>query len=416
MADVQPDDQTITHDKLRVANALAILMALALPWSTTIFSVFVGMWLVSLAIVIRLDQLSPILKSPPCLVIVATFAFCIIGMLWSDASFESRLHAASTVVKLLALPLLIYQFERSSSGIAVFIAFLASCTILLLLSWLNWFDPRTVLFSTRVVGVPVKNWITQGVEFVLCFFGAIALSINCWQARRHLLSLILLGVSALFLLNLLFVVSSRTALASLPFLLLAATFIYLDRRILLALYLLAVAIAATAWIASPTLRDRLESLQQQFSAYENRNQLASVGLRIEYWTKSLGFVEEAPLIGHGTGTIRQLFERAASDKNVIPAEIVANPHNETLFYAIQWGIVGALLLWTMWILHLSKFLSHSWIAWFGMLIVLQNILSSLFNSHITDFVEGWIYVIGVGISLGIISGRQQEPLHTSHPA
>lgn len=213
-----------------------------------------------------------------------------------------------------------------------------------------------------------------------------------------------------------FVVSSRTALASLPFLLLAATFRYLDRRVLLALYLAAIAFAAGAWIASPTLRNRLESLQQQFSAYESKNQLASVGLRIEYWTKSIGFVEEAPLIGHGTGAIRQLFERAASDKNVIPAEIVANPHNETLFYAVQWGVVGALLLWTMWILHLSRFLSRSWVSWFGMLIVLQNIFSSFFNSHITDFVEGWIYVIGVGIALGIVSGHRQVMSPTAHPA
>jgi len=32
--------------------------------------------------------------------------------------------------------------------------------------------------------------------------------------------------------------------------------------------------------------------------------------------------------------------------------------------------------------------------------VVQNILSSLLNSHVFDFSEGWIYVLGVGISGG----------------
>jgi hypothetical protein len=33
-------------------------------------------------------------------------------------------------------------------------------------------------------------------------------------------------------------------------------------------------------------------------------------------------------------------------------------------------------------------------------VVVQNILTSLFNSHLFDFVEGWIYVLGVGIAGG----------------
>jgi hypothetical protein len=31
----------------------------------------------------------------------------------------------------------------------------------------------------------------------------------------------------------------------------------------------------------------------------------------------------------------------------------------------------------------------------------QNIFTSLFNSHIFDFHEGWMYVLGVGIAGGM---------------
>ena len=41
--------------------------------------------------------------------------------------------------------------------------------------------------------------------------------------------------------------------------------------------------------------------------------------------------------------------------------------------------------------------------WIGLLVVVQNIFTSLFNSHIFDFHEGWMYVIGVGVAGGLVS-------------
>jgi len=35
-------------------------------------------------------------------------------------------------------------------------------------------------------------------------------------------------------------------------------------------------------------------------------------------------------------------------------------------------------------------------------VVVQNFLTSVFNSHIFDFHEGWIYVLGVGIAGGMV--------------
>ena len=40
-------------------------------------------------------------------------------------------------------------------------------------------------------------------------------------------------------------------------------------------------------------------------------------------------------------------------------------------------------------------------AWIGLLVVVQNIFSSLFNSHLFDFHEGWMYVLGVGVAGGM---------------
>jgi len=399
---INPNRWTVSSLQALVADTLVVLMAAALPWSTTVFGICAGLWLFAFAAISKPGNLWELFKIPQCALPIALFGLCLVGMLWSKATLTAEFHATGTFVKLLAIPLLIYQFELSGRGVYVFVAFLVSCTTLMILSWLNWFAPETILFSTQVVGVPVKNWITQGVEFVLCIFGLATWSVIAWQGRRFALSVGLGLLSLLFLLNLIFVVSSRAALVSLPFLFVVATYRYIDRRWLLILYGLTGLAVAGAWYASPNLRDRLESLPKQFMQYERGTALRSVGLRIEYWTKSLKFMQEAPIIGHGTGSIKSLFEQDAQGKVTQSTEIVANPHNQTLYCGIQWGIIGIFLLIAMWAFHLSTFVGNGWASWIGLLTVMQNVFSSLFNSHITDFVEGWIYVLGVGIATGMV--------------
>jgi O-antigen ligase len=50
----------------------------------------------------------------------------------------------------------------------------------------------------------------------------------------------------------------------------------------------------------------------------------------------------------------------------------------------------------------SLFRSGSFAAWVGLVVVIQNIVGSLFNSHLFDFTHGWAYVVGVGIAGGIV--------------
>src|SRR5262249_26511039 len=125
--------------------------------------------------------------------------------------------------------------------------------------------------------------------------------------------------------------------------------------------------------------------------------------RLEFWKKSSHFIAEAPVIGHGTGSIRGLFEQVATGPaDNASARVIKNPHNQTLNVAVQWGAVGIALLYTMWILHLLMFKGGSLADWVGLLVVVQNIFTSLFNSHVFDFHEGWMYVLGVGVAGGMM--------------
>ncbi len=70
--------------------------------------------------------------------------------------------------------------------------------------------------------------------------------------------------------------------------------------------------------------------------------------------------------------------------------------------AIQWGSIGVVVLYAMWLMHLLPFCGDGLAAWIGLIVVMQNILSSLFNSHLFDFQEGWMYVLGVGVAGGLL--------------
>ena len=108
------------------------------------------------------------------------------------------------------------------------------------------------------------------------------------------------------------------------------------------------------------------------------------------------------MIGHGTGTIRDQFRRSAVGQTGMAALASHNPHNQIFAVGIQLGAVGIAALLAMWFAHLLLFRSGSFAAWVGLVVVVQNVVGSLFNSHLFDFTQGWAYVFGVGIAGGIV--------------
>ena len=181
------------------------------------------------------------------------------------------------------------------------------------------------------------------------------------------------------------------------------------------LFAATVVIGALAWTVSPQLQATTAKFNREYRLYKEFNQATSIGLRLEFWEKSLRFFAEAPVIGHGTGSTRGLFEAAATGSEALAqGQVIGNPHNQTLNVAVQWGTIGVVILYAMWFSHFLLFRSEGLAAWIGLMVVLQNVFSSLFNSHLFDFHEGWMYVLGVGVAGGMVlrarsGGEAGEP-------
>lgn len=384
----------------RTADIFAVLIAAALPWSTSLVAIFVVGWLAVLVPTLDLRSFVSTLRRPVCTLPIMLFALAVVGTLWSDAGWSARVYAISPAAKLLVLPTLIYHFQRSTRGAWIFAAFLGSCVLLLIMSWIVALDPRLSIKPVTEYGVPVKNYIDQSQEFALCAVALVYLSVKFFNQRKFLAGALLAVLAMSFVINMAFVVVSRTALFTTPLMLIIFAFLHQRKGIVVAICISASLIGAI-WFASPALRERTGSIISQYDLYKQSNESTSVGLRLEFWRKSLQFFAEAPLFGHGTGSTRGLFLQAAAGHTGAAGEVIGNPHNQTLNVAVQWGALGVLLLYAMWLVHLLLFRGSDLGSSIGLLVVIQNIMTSLFNSHLFDFHEGWMYVLGVGVAGGM---------------
>ncbi len=389
---------------MTTADIVTVLLAFALPWSTSLVGILgVVLVLVMLPTIdagVFIASLRRLISAAP----IALFALALVGTLWSDARWGLRFYAVAPTGKLLLLPLLFHHFERSERGLWVFKAFLASCGLMVVMSWIVAFFPELTLKAKDVAsrGIFVKNYIDQSQEFALC---AVALAYPIamlLRAKKLALALALGALSLGFLANMAFVIVSRTALVTIPIMLLVFALLHLRWQTTLMVVGACLVAGILAWFASPQLDATIDKFGQEYRQYVQEGAVTSIGERLEYYRKSLGFFAEAPVAGHGTGSIEGLFEHAATGQTGLAAEVVRNPHNQTLNVAVQWGMLGVVVLYAMWLSHLALFRGEGLANWIGLLVVVQNIFTSLFNSHIFDFHEGWMYVLGVGVAGGLV--------------
>jgi O-antigen ligase len=386
---------------VQVADGLAAAVAVLLPWSTSATSIMIVLWLIAAVPTLDPASVRRELMSVAGGLPVLLWVLGAIGMLWADVSWSERIAGLGGFHKLLLVPLLLVQFRRGGNARWVILGFVASAGALLVASWALVLTPGLEWRGQVNPGVPVKNYILQSEIFAICAFGLIGQAVQLLRARRRQLALLLIFAAALFVANIGYVVTSRTTLVVMAVLILLFGLRQFRWKGRLAAVLIGSAVAGIVWPSSPYLRERVANTIKDVRSYDPSHINTSTGLRFEYWSKSLAFIAQAPMIGQGTGTVAKLFQRAATPET-IPDAITTNPHNQILAVALQLGVLGALALIAMWIAHLALFRGGTLIDWFGLVVVVDNIVSSFFNSHLFDFSQGWLYVFGVGIMGGTV--------------
>jgi len=387
---------------MRLADWLAVAVAVSLPWSTSATSILVALWLVAVLATLDLKAVRREVATAAGGLPILLWALGAAGMLWADVSWGERFAGFSSFNRLLALPLVLAQFRRSDNGVWVLRGFFLSVVGVLLLSWTIVLMPGPPPISTKSFGVPVKDYILQSTNFLICAFALFECASQELGAGRWRTSVGLIALSLAFVANILFVAVGRTTLVVAPVLVLLFGWRRFGWRGLVSAGLVGGIVAAAAWFESPYLRQRLDTSMAEFEAYRASDQLSSTGLHAAFLRESLRIVAKAPLLGHGTGSIAGQFRGVVTGESGSSSMTTVNPHNQIFAVAIQLGLVGAAVLIAMWVAHLMLFRGSSFTAWLGLLVVVQNVVSSLFNSHLFDFTQAWIYIFGVGVAGGMM--------------
>ena len=321
---------------ITTTDVFFILVALSLPWSTSLVAIFAVAALLSMMPFFDAEAFLQSLQRPVSLLPVALFVLALFGTLWSDAPWGARLYAVGPTAKLLMVPVLFYHFERSTRGVQVFTAFLVSCVVLMAMSWLVAFNPALALKFPHAYGVPIKNYIDQSQEFAICAVVLAYPIVALFRSARIVPALLLCAIAFGFVANMALVVVSRTILVTMPVMLAVFAFMHLSWRSRIIVFCATIVLAGMAWVGSPHLRWSVELFSTDYRLYTEQNAATSMGLRFEFWKKSLRFFAEAPLLGHGTGSTKGLFEQAAvGPAGAASAEVIGNPHNQTLNVAVQ---------------------------------------------------------------------------------
>jgi hypothetical protein len=280
------------------------------------------------------------------------------------------------------------------------------------LSWLLVLFPN-MPWRPHAYGVPVKDYILQSGDFVMCAFALFGFAFERGPTRQWRSMAWPVVIAVLFLADVFFVTTGRTALLIAPVLLLLLGWRQRRWRGVLCAAVIGCIVGAAVWAWSPVLRARLDTSVTELHAYETSDATNSTGLHLEFLKKAVSFVRAAPIIGHGTGSIPEQYRKATVGETGSASVAALNPHNQTLAVAIQIGLIGAAVLVAMWIAHLLLFRGGGMTAWFGMVIVVTNVVSSLFNSHLFDFTQGWIYVFGVGVAGGMALRERDSALQAA---
>jgi O-antigen ligase len=391
----------------RLADWLATGVALMLPWSTSATGIFIVAWLLAVLPTLDIAAIRRELATPAGGLPILLWFLGLVGMLWADVDWLERYRGLDSFNRLLLIPLLLAQFRRSENGVWVIGGFLVSEAAVLILSYILILTPG-LTWRGHVAGVPVHDDIYQGSAFLVCAFGALGYA--AYQSRNsRSIALAFVAVAALFIANFAFVVVSRIALVAAPVLVLLIGWRLLRWKGIFAACIVAAVLGAALWAASPSLRTRVHDSFDEFQQYRATNEMTSIGLHAAFFQESLKIIASAPVFGHGTGTIPEQFRRVTAGGSGANGVVADNPHNQTFAVAIQTGIVGALVLWAMWIAHFLLFRGDGLAAWIGPVVVVENIVSSTAHSHLFDFTNGWLYVFGVGVLGGMALRERGEP-------
>ncbi|HYW55591.1 MAG TPA: O-antigen ligase family protein [Polaromonas sp.] len=344
----------------------------------------------------------------------------VVGIGYTEASLPDAWRAVFSDRKILYILPLTMVFSGNPPKRRFLIAFLSTCAIGLVVSYMvkaPWsaalIDSVIPFKKMRAGGAPLvadnvfRSYATQSMAFAICSFLAL------WFAQRQtsrVMGVGLIALAAAFMTNLAFVTPGRSGYV--VFLVLVAWFFIVWRGLkgLVLGVVVAGVIGLLAFNLSTSVHNRVQlgiTETQNFSTVEHET---SLGRRMLMARTTLDMIWEKPLLGGGTGSFKQNFSAIAAARytgwRAIPFE---DPHNQYLHIAAENGVVGLLAFLAVLALILKHCLKNKNI--YGQMAagcLVAWCVTSMFSGHFRTFPEGHLIAFIVGILMVNRPSTHQE--------
>ena len=389
------DGQRLTDKADRWAEWAAVTLGFSIPISTALdeilLVVILALWLAGGR---YREKILAVRSNPIILPALLLFGMYVVGLLYGDASWREAMGALKKAANLLFIPILLFFFREERVRRLALEGFLAALALMILISYLLRMGimPPLALFhiTSDDAYTPFKHRLTHNF---LMGFGAYLFALKARLERRVPLRILFAVLSVAALVNVFFIVSGRTGYVvvfALGLYFLIAGWRW--RGLAAAAAVLVILSSAVYLMPASVPHQRIAQMADEMMEWRlDRPAATSVGYRLEYYLNSVKLIGEHPLMGTGTGGFKGAYAALTKGTGMDASE---NPHNEYLMVAVQFGVVGLLLMLWLFLVQWRKavLLPGGFERAAARGLVLLILSASMVTSTLIDHTEGLFYV------------------------
>lgn len=320
-----------------MAHYAIMAMAFLTSWSKVsniAFACFILFWLLSGNFQEKWINLK---RTPIGFLALIWLGWIALSTLWSPADTKTQKVIFEQHLTLLAIPLLTSIITDERSQLNILKAYYWGIIVLMLSSIaqiLGWQGGHIGFRYGQIEYSGLTSRVLHGPSVALMIYLSI---IFTWKFPRYRLALI--GFAAWGVIDLLFIIFSRTSLLILMPLLLTASIIVsiksINKKYAVILILV---MAAILFALFPQILARINSVAQELNAFTSANAATSSGVRLYYLQLTWRMFLEHPIIGHGIGAFRDLIHN--NPEHVSELSRHWHSHNTYMNSLADFGLIG----------------------------------------------------------------------------
>jgi O-antigen ligase len=340
---VQGESGALVRAHRRVTLALVALLFFGLPLSPALTNTAAA--LLILWVVLRWRDFSAGVSQWPAWLILVVLTPLAAAVLAAVQSLSAGIAPWDAIVlhrkELLFIVLLVVLSKEAAARVATrgvaLGAVLAVC--LTIVFWTT--DTSTRHQPFNPLRPVVINYTFQ--NFILGFVTLAAITLALIRPASTRIRVAVLAAAAVSFATIVGIVGGRTG--QLATLVMAAVLIFRLAPKRRRFAVLAVAIGGLVVFAalSPITRERYATLAQEVARYQTGDAYSSMGFRLSYWINSLRLIEQRPILGHGAGSFRTVYDRLLGVDETSTFS-TPHPHSDFLYYQVERGIPGEVSL------------------------------------------------------------------------